>query len=115
MAIRGKDFMAEGYKLQIQTSIKQYKEKTNMKSKLLILVSLLAVIAILSSCTAPVQPTPATIIQTVEVPKTVIQTVEVPKTVIQTVEVQAQPTKVTLPFEGVELNILTFTGPQIAE
>lgn len=79
-----------------------------MRPKLLILVSLCVVITMLASCATP---TPQTIIQTVEVEKKVIQTVEVEKTV----EVPAKPVVEALPYEGVEINVLTFTGPQIAE
>ena len=43
------------------------------------------------------------------VEKEVVRTVEVVKEVVVT------PTPVAKPFEGVEVNILTFTGPQIAE
>ena len=57
----------------------------------------------------------------VEVEKTVVETVEVEveKTVIETVEVEVEvpvaPEPEALPYEGVEINVLTFTGPQIAE
>ncbi len=58
------------------------------------------------------QPTPQTIIQTVEVPKEVIKTVEVPKEVIKTVEVEHRP---RLPAAGESLprnETLYFNGQQ---
>jgi multiple sugar transport system substrate-binding protein len=94
-----------------------------MKTKLWTVATLLVVIAMLAAC-GPT-PEPQTIVQTVEVPKEVkvVETVQVdvPVTVVATVEVpkevQVEVTAVpeAKPYEGVEVNILTFTGPQIAE
>jgi len=86
-----------------------------MKSKLFyILTTLIAAALILAACApaAPAEP----VVQTVEVIKTVeVPGQEVVKTevVIETVVVTQAPAE--KPYEGVELNILTFTGPQIAE
>ncbi len=68
-------------------------------------------------------PTPATVVQTVQVPVTVAvqvtSQVEVTRIVAgtpQTVEVTAPPpTPAPNKYDGVTVNILTFTGPQIAE
>ena len=84
-----------------------------MSKKIMMLFGLVMVgILVLTACT-----TPTPVVQTVEVPgETIIQTVEVPGeevTVVETVVVTAAPE--AKPYEGVELNILTFTGPQIAE
>jgi multiple sugar transport system substrate-binding protein len=98
-----------------------------MKTKLWVVATLLVVIAMLAACGAA--PEPETIVQTVEVEveKTVVETVEVEVekevTVVETVEVEKEvqvEVEVTAapaakPYEGVEINILTFTGPQIAE
>lgn len=86
-----------------------------MKSKLLIYVSVLVAIAMLVSC-APAQVTPEIVKETVVVqqPGEIVvetQIVEVPKEVVK----EVTPTAPAKSFEGVELNILTFTGPQIAE
>jgi multiple sugar transport system substrate-binding protein len=85
-----------------------------MKSKLLMLVTLLLLVAMVASC-AP--PAPETIVETVEVEKEVVKTVEVEKEVevVKTVEVEVAPAPEALPYEGVEIDVLTFTGPQIAE
>ena len=50
-----------------------------------------------------------TVVETVEI----VQTVEVEVEKIVEIEVTAEPP--ALPYEGVEINILTVTGPQIAE
>jgi multiple sugar transport system substrate-binding protein len=98
-----------------------------MKTKLWTVATLLVVIAMLAACGAA--PEPETIVQTVEVEveKTVVETVEVEVekevTVVETVEVEKEvqvEVEVTAapaakPYEGVEINVLTFTGPQIAE
>ena len=96
-----------------------------MKTKLWMVATLLVVIAMLAACGAT--PEPQTVIQTVEVEKEVkvVETVEVEKevTVVETVEVEKEvqvEVEVTAapaakPYEGVEINVLTFTGPQIAE
>ena len=74
-----------------------------MKSKVWMIIASLVVITMVAACA------PATVTVTVEVP--VEKTVEVPveRTVLVT------PTAAAKPYEGVEVNILTFTGPQIAE
>lgn len=70
-------------------------------NRLVILVILLVAFAVsISACAQPIQ-------QVVE--KTVVVTQVVEK------EVVATPTPVAKPYEGVEINIVTFTGPQIAE
>lgn len=77
-----------------------------MKRYLAITVGLLAAISmILSACAAPT-PTPETI--TVEVTRIVAGTPE-------TVVVTAAPEVAHKKYEGVTVNVLTFTGPQIAE
>jgi multiple sugar transport system substrate-binding protein len=84
-----------------------------MKSRLWMLVAVLLIIA-LSACVAP---TPQTVVETVvvekEVEKEVVVTQEVE--VEKEVEVVVTPTPEAKPYEGVEVNVLTFTGPQIAE
>jgi multiple sugar transport system substrate-binding protein len=102
-----------------------------MKSKVWTLLAVLMVVT-LAACAAP---TPETIVETVVVEKEVekikevIETVEVEvikeveKEVVVTQEVEVEKEVVVevtaapeaKPYEGVELNILTFTGPQIAE
>jgi multiple sugar transport system substrate-binding protein len=95
--------------------------------KLFAFVALLVVISMLAGCAAE----PETIVETVvvevekEVEKVVTEVVEVEKEVEKVVtevvevekEVQVEVTAVPAakPYEGVEINILTFTGPQIAE
>jgi multiple sugar transport system substrate-binding protein len=102
-----------------------------MKSKFWILLSVLLVAA-LAACAAP---TPETVVETVVVEKEVevvkevevekevevvvtkevevVKEVEVEKEVEVVVEVTPEPE--AKPYEGVEVNIITFTGPQIAE
>lgn len=92
-----------------------------------VLAALAIAFSLLVACGTPATPPPtsAPVVQTVVVPQTVIaqQTVEVPvqQTVVaqQTVVVQqtvvAQPTAAPLSFAGQTVNIVTFTGPQIAE
>jgi multiple sugar transport system substrate-binding protein len=82
-----------------------------MKTKLWVVATLLVVIAMLAACGAT--PEPQTIVETVEVEKTVVETVEVEVEVEVPVEVTAAPE--AKPYEGVEIDVLTFTGPQIAE
>jgi len=48
-------------------------------------------------------------------PMVVERPVEVQKEVIVTVEVEKEAAAPAKPYEGVEVNVLTFTGPQIAE
>jgi multiple sugar transport system substrate-binding protein len=78
-----------------------------MKSKLCMIVTSFVVIAMLAACA------PQTVTVTVEVP--VERTVEVEVPVEKEVEVVVTPTPEAKPFEGLEVNVLTFTGPQIAE
>ncbi|MCB0177064.1 MAG: extracellular solute-binding protein [Anaerolineae bacterium] len=82
---------------------------------ILVLFVLLAVVA---ACGAPPTPETVTVVETVVVekesePVTVVETVEVVKEVEKIVEVEAEAA--AKPFEGVEVNILTFVGPQVAE
>ena len=78
--------------------------------RLNIVISLLILMGMLLAACA--QPTPQTIIQTVEVPKEVIKTVEVPKEVIKTVEVE-KPTAVPAAGESLPRNeTLYFNGQQ---
>jgi multiple sugar transport system substrate-binding protein len=94
-----------------------------MKSKFWIIVVLLTVIATLAAqCGAPatvVVTKEVEKIVTKEVEKQVVVTKEVEKQVVVTKEVEKQvvvtPTPEAKPYEGLEVNILTFTGPQIAE
>jgi multiple sugar transport system substrate-binding protein len=94
-----------------------------MKSKFWIIVALLTVIATLAAqCGAPatvVVTKEVEKIVTKEVEKQVVVTKEVEKQVVVTKEVEKQvvvtPTPEAKPYEGLEVNILTFTGPQIAE
>jgi multiple sugar transport system substrate-binding protein len=101
-----------------------------MFKKLTLLFVVVAVLALIAAQCAPA-PTPQTVtvvetvvvekevqkevkvVETVEVEKEVVKEVEVEKVV--TVEVQVEAAAPAKPFEGVEVNILTFTGPQIAE
>ncbi len=84
-----------------------------MKSKLWMVFALFVVLAMLVACQ------PETVTVTVEVPveveKEVEVPVEVPVEVEKEVEVVVTPTAAPKPYEGVEINVLTFTGPQIAE
>ncbi len=84
-----------------------------MRSKIFTILSILVVLAMLSACATP---TAQTLVETVVVKETV-QTVKEGATQIVEKEVvkEVTPTPAAKPFEGVELNILTFTGPQIAE
>ncbi|RMF01551.1 MAG: extracellular solute-binding protein, partial [Chloroflexi bacterium] len=98
-----------------------------MYKKLTLVLAVFALLAVIVAC-GPA-PTPETIVQTVVVEKEkevkVVETVEVEKKVVETVEVEKQVEKVVTveveapppakPYEGVEINIVTFTGPQIAE
>jgi multiple sugar transport system substrate-binding protein len=92
-----------------------------MKRHLFTALGLVMVLSFaLGACAAP---TPATVVQTVQVPVTVAvqvtSQVEVTRIVAgtpQTVEVTAPPpTPAPNKYDGVTVNILTFTGPQIAE
>jgi multiple sugar transport system substrate-binding protein len=89
----------------------------NKPISILVLFVLLSVVA---ACGPAPTPETVTVVETVVVekevqgePVTVVETVEVVKEVEKIVEVEAEaPPK---PFEGVEVNILTFVGPQVAE
>jgi len=98
-----------------------------MFKKMIILLVVFAVLALIAAQCGPA-PTPETItvVETVVVEKevegetvTVVETVEVVKEVevekVVTVEVEKAAEEPAKPYEGVEVNILTFTGPQIAE
>ena len=75
-----------------------------MKTRIGLFVLLVVLVGIVAAC-APPAPAPE--------PQVIKETVVVEKEVIKEVEVTAAPA--AKPFEGVEVNILTFTGPQIAE
>jgi len=75
-----------------------------MYRKLFAVLASLSLLTILAGCPAP---TP----QIIEVEKQVV----VEKLVVETVVVEATPVPEVKPYEGVEVNIITFTGPQIAE
>ncbi|MCK4471229.1 MAG: extracellular solute-binding protein, partial [Anaerolineae bacterium] len=75
-----------------------------MYRKLFAVLASLCVLTVLFGCAAP---TP----QIIEVEKQVV----VEKKVVETVVVEATPVPEVKPYEGVEVNVLTFTGPQIAE
>jgi len=75
-----------------------------MYRKLFVVLAALVALTMLFGCAAP---TP----QVIEVPKEVV----VEKQVVQTVVVEATAAPEVKPYDGVEVNILTFTGPQIAE
>ena len=83
-----------------------------MKPKTWMLLASLVVIAVLAACAAP---TPAVVEKEVVVEKPVVETVVVEKQVVVEKEVLVTPVPAAKPYEGVEVNILTFTGPQIAE
>jgi multiple sugar transport system substrate-binding protein len=73
-----------------------------MKNKVWMLLTSLVVIAMLAACAAPT-------------PEVVEKEVVVEKKVVETVVVAATPVPEVKPYEGIEVNVLTFTGPQIAE
>jgi len=86
----------------------------------IVILLLIVVVAAVAACA---QPTPQVVKETVvvtqvvekQVTQVVEKKVEVTKVVEKTVEVVATPTPAAKPYEGVEVNIVTFTGPQIAE
>ena len=90
-----------------------------MKSKLWMIVTSLVVIAMLAAC----GPTPTPEVVKEVVKETVVVEKEVEVEVTKVVEVEKEvekevmvtPTPEAKPYEGVEVNVLTFTGPQIAE
>ena len=84
-----------------------------MKSKLYFVIATLVALAMLLAACAPAA-TPVEVVKTVVVVETSI--VEVPGgTEIVEVEKVVTPTPEAKPFEGVTVDVLTFTGPQIAE
>jgi multiple sugar transport system substrate-binding protein len=88
-----------------------------MKRYLTLGIYLVLGLAVLAGCAAPTPAAP--VVQTVVVPQTVAvqQTVAVPQTVVaqQTVVVPATAAAPSQQFKGTTINIVTFTGPQIAE
>ncbi len=101
------------------------------KQKSVVLLALFVILGLIAAqCGPPPTPETITVVETVIVEKevegetiTVIETVEVEVEVevVETVEVEVEKIveveaeAPALPYEGVEINILTFTGPQIAE
>jgi multiple sugar transport system substrate-binding protein len=87
--------------------------------KLLVLLVIFTILAGMAACGAA--PTPEKIVETVVVEKEVevekevkvVETVEVEVEKVVEVEVPAEAE--AKPYEGIEINVLTFTGPQIAE
>ncbi len=94
-----------------------------MYKKLTLVLVVMAVLAVIAAQCGAATPQTVEVVKTVEVEKEVVKTVEVEKEVkvVETVEVEVvktvevAPEAPAKPFEGVEVNILTFTGPQIAE
>jgi multiple sugar transport system substrate-binding protein len=88
-----------------------------MKRYLALTILMVLGMAILAACGGATPAAP--VVQTVVVPQTVVaqQTVVVPQTVVaqQTVVVPATAAPQGAQFKGVSINIVTFTGPQIAE
>lgn len=84
-----------------------------MKSKLHFSLGLLVTLAILLAACAPAA-TPPPVVETIVVKETVVQEVAGATQIVE-VEKVVTPTPEALPYEGVEINVLTFTGPQIAE
>jgi multiple sugar transport system substrate-binding protein len=84
-----------------------------MKSKLHFSLGLLVTLAILLAACAPAA-TPAPVVQTIVVKETVVQEVAGATQIVE-VEKVVTPTPEALSYDGVEVNVLTFTGPQIAE
>src|SRR4030067_1461187 len=83
-----------------------------MKSKLYLVIATLVTLAMLLAACAPAA-TPEKVVETVIVIETSI--VEVPGgTEIVTVEKGVTPTPEAKPFEGVTVDVLTFTGPRTA-
>ena len=84
-----------------------------MKTKLYLGFSTLVLVAMLLASCAPAA-TPAPVVETVVVVETVeVEVAGTPQVVER--EVVVTPTPAAKPYEGVEINVLTFTGPQIAE
>lgn len=95
------------------------------QSKMLVVLVVFALLLLTAAqCAPPPSPETVTVIETVIVEKegqTVVETVEVVQTVeVEVVKEVEKVVEVTAeapakPFEGVEVNILTFVGPQVAE
>ena len=94
------------------------------QKKVVGLLVVFILLAGLAACGPAPTPETITVVETVVVEKegeTIVETVEVVKEVVETVEVEVEkivevtPEAEALPYEGVEVNVLTFTGPQIAE
>jgi multiple sugar transport system substrate-binding protein len=84
-----------------------------MKTKLYLGFSTLVLVAMLLASCAPAA-TPAPVVETVVVVETVeVEVAGTPQIVER--EVVVTPTPASKPYEGVTVNVLTFTGPQIAE
>jgi multiple sugar transport system substrate-binding protein len=93
-----------------------------------VFVTLALSLVLIVACGTPATPPPP-VVQTVVVPQTVVsqqtvavpqtvvaeQTVVVPQTVVAQQTVVVQPTSAIQRFDGTTINIVTFTGPQIAE
>ncbi len=71
-----------------------------MKPKIWIALAFLLVVAVVAGCA---QATPEKVVETVVVKET------------QVVEKVVTPTPTPLPYKGITVNLVTFTGPQIAE
>lgn len=78
-----------------------------MKSRVRFMVAILVIAALLAAC-AP--PTPERVVETIIVQETFEVIKEGTPQIIER-EVVITPTPEAKPFEGVEVNILTFTGP----
>ena len=83
-----------------------------MKSKIYSILAIFVIVAMLAACAPP--PAPETVVETIVVKETVVQEVAGATQIVER-EVVVTPTAAAKPFEGVEINVLTFTGPQIAE
>lgn len=83
-----------------------------MKPKIYSILAIFVIVAMLAACAPP--PAPETVVETIVVKETVVQEVAGATQIVER-EVVVTPTPAAMPFEGVEVNILTFTGPQIAE
>jgi multiple sugar transport system substrate-binding protein len=95
-----------------------------LNKNLLGLLAVFVLLAVVAACGPAPTPETVTVVETVVVEKevqgetvTVVETVEVVKEVekVVTVEVEKEAAAPAKPFDGVEVNILTFVGPQVAE
>jgi multiple sugar transport system substrate-binding protein len=93
--------------------------KEEYKMKRLMSLGMLAVllVPIVAACAPAAAPTAPPPVQVIVTQPPVVQTVVVPQTVVaqQTVVVPATAVPVGTQFKGITVNVLTFTGPQIAE